>query len=343
MSELRRSSLLIFYLFFTLAFLAYTGQSLATSQEVPKEKKGKVARIEMDVSVFDLGTVLFGEEVNAKFTFRNVGDEVLEIYLVEPKSKNLSVVLSDKTIDPGESGHIEVTMDTKELIGNVIGKVSVITSDSEHREVMLEVRARVQALLAFNPPFVWVGQIAMENSYKNKVQIIGKVVEDGAFSGLTVDKTNSAVDAEIIFHNIKGEKVAYLEFVILPELRAGTFKESLSVISHDPPAKAQLTLFGNKLGVIEVTPERYDFFPRDDVESDVRVVTLESGKEFHIIKIEDPHNLFNTSIDVIEEGKKYEIIAGLKKPAEASFVGLIKVYTDLEEFPLIDIPAVGGP
>jgi len=117
----------------------------------------------------------------------------------------------------------------------------------------------------------------------------------------------------------------------------------VSVTSEDPPAEARLILYGHKLGIIEVTPDRFDFFPREDLDPDERMVTLESSKEFHIEKTEANVDYLNVSIEVIEEGKKYEIKAKLKESAKASFLGLIKVYTDLEEYPIVDIPVIGGP
>jgi hypothetical protein len=297
----------------------------------------------MEETVFDLGTVQYDEEVTVTFKFRNVGDETLEIYDVESISDDLYAVLSAKTFDPGDSGHIEVTMDTKGHVGILAGRVSVITNDREHREMLLEVKAKVQPLLAFNPPFIWVGQVARDHSYKNKARLIGKIIDDGEFSGLTVNKTNPRIKAEIIFHNIKGNRIPYLEIVLLPELRSGTFRESVSVTSEDPPAEAQLILYGHKLGIIEVTPDRFDFFPREDLNPDERIVTLESGKEFHIAKTEANVDYLDVSIEVIEEGKKYEVKAKMKESAKESFLGLIKVYTDLEEYPIIDIPVIGGP
>jgi len=160
----RSTIIVVFYLILTLVYETYSDLPSAICQEDREGSKSKGSRIEMKETVFDLGTVQYGEEITVTFKFRNVGDETLEIYDVESLSDDLYAVLSAKTFDPGDSGHIEVTMDTKGHVGVVVGRVSVITSDREHREIVLEVKSTVQPLLAFNPPFI-LGRTGCEGTF----------------------------------------------------------------------------------------------------------------------------------------------------------------------------------
>jgi hypothetical protein len=140
---------------------------------------------------------------------------------------------------------------------------------------------------------------------------------------------------------VKDKKVVFLEFVLLPEMKAGSFRESITIVSKNPPAKAQLLLFGQKLGGIRVSPDRLDFFPRKGIKSDSRSILFECNERFKITKVEDVSGLFSLSLKTIQEGKKYELTAELKTQTKGTFLGVIKVYTDLDVHPLIDIPFIG--
>jgi hypothetical protein len=61
-----------------------------------------------------------------------------------------------------------------------------------------------------------------------------------------------------------------------------------------------------------------------------------------ITRIEDLSGLLDISLEMLEDGKNYRIDAKLKEPVQGSFLGLVKVFTDLQEQPLIDIPVIGG-
>jgi len=330
----------IFIVLFAIAAMGtFRIWQVPAGQGTTAAQKKKHASITMTDSVYDFGKVIQGDKPVATVTFRNTGDDVLLIDQLVTDKKYITGAVSHELLLPGEQGSIRVTLDSAGLHGDVVGHIAVTTNDEERSTAFLQVRAHVQAILAVHPPFVFVGQVARERSFSGKAKVVGKLVDEGKLKAIEIRKSSEAIEARIMQRRPKD---AILEFVLRPEQKAGTFKESITLVSRDPPAEAQLFLYGQKLGIIKVTPDRFEFFPEKGVKPDSRSVLFECDKSFEIIKVEDFSGLLNLTIKAIEEGRKYELTARLKSPTEGSFLGVVKVHTDLEEHPLIHIPVIGG-
>lgn len=312
---------------------------LTSERGVTSIKEKKHARISIENPVYDFGRICQGEKAVTTFVFRNTGNAVLNIDQAIPDIKNVTTVVSHKSLNPGKEGSIEVTLDSTGLHGAVMSRIGLITNDEERSEMFLEVMAQVQPILALKPPFIFVGQVAKEGSFSGKAELIGKLVDEGRLRTLTINKSSPAIEARI---RQRAAKNAILEFILGPEQKAGSFEESITLISKDPPAQAQLLLFGQKLGDIRVTPDRLEFFPQKGMKANSHSILFECDKQFKIIKVEDLSGFLKLAIKVIEEGYKYELIAKLKSQLEGgSLLGVVKVHTDLEEHPLIHIPIIG--
>lgn len=338
---MRQRGRMIRSVLFAIAAMGTFGIWQATAgQGITSPQKEKRASITMTETVYDFGKIIQDEKPVATFTFRNTGDDVLVIDQVVPDNKNITAVVSHELLLPGEQGSIKVTLDSTGLYGNIVGHIALTTNDEERPKVFLQVRAHVQAILVLRPPFIFVGQIAREGSFSGKAKVMGKLVEEGKLRAIEIRKSSEAIEARIMQRRPKD---AILEFVLRPEQKAGTFKESITLVSKDPPAQAQLLLYGQKLGIIRFTPDRLEFFPQEGVRPDSRSVLFECDKPFKITKIEDLSGLLILSIRAVEEGRKYELTGKLKNPMEeGSFLGVVRVHTDLAEHPLIHIPVIGG-
>jgi hypothetical protein len=336
----------IMWLFVLLCVIAATGTGCiwqkSAEQEMTSIQRKKRASISIANTVYDFGDIIQGETPVATFVFRNAGDDVLNINQGVTDDKDITTVVSHKSLNPGEEGSIKATLDSTRLYGKVVRHITVITNDEEQPEVLFKVMARVQPNIALEPPFIFVGQVPKGGSFSGKARLRGKLVDEGKLKNLTINKSSPSIEARIQHQTVKDENVAFLEFVLLPEMKAGSFRETLTLISEDPPSQAQLLLFGQKLGDIRFTPDKLELFPRKGMKADSRSILLECDKPFNITKVEDLSGRLELSIKVINEGRKYELTAKVKNPREGSFLGVVKVYTDLEEHSLIHIPVIGG-
>jgi len=312
---------------------ATAGQGTASFQ------KEKHACITITDTMYDFGEIIQGKKPVTTFAFSNTGDGVLLIDRAASDNKNIIPEVSHELLLPGEKGSIKVTFDSTGLYGKVVGRIAVITNDEKQPTVFLQVMAKVKPILALSPPFIFVGQVAKEGSFSGKAKLVGKLVDEGKLKTVTIHTSSPAIEARI--HQRRAKDVI-LEFVLRPELKAGTFEESITLVSKDPPVQARLLLHGQKLGDIKFTPDRFEFFPEKGVRPDSRTVLFECDKPFHITKVEDLSGLLYISMRVVEEGRKYRLTAKLRNPMEGFFLGVVKVYTDLDVHPLIHLPVIGG-
>lgn len=319
-----------------------SSQEAAGERTDGRQQREKHARIAIEKTFHDFGQVIQGEKAVVTFAFRNTGDHVLNIEEVTADHGNITTVLSDKSLDPRDEGTIEVILDTTGLQGSVIGRIKVLTNDENRQETVLKVTAGIEPLLALDPPFLFAGQLARGAAFSGKARLGGTLVEEGGFPNLTITKSDTAIEAMIERGTVKDRPVAFLKFVLLPEFKAGTFQETITVVSEDPPAQAQLLVAGQKLGDITFTPDRLEFFPLAGETPDAGTILFESDETFHITKVEDFSGFLNISIETIEEGKKYKLTAKLENPPDGSFLAVVRIHTDLGQHPLIHIPVIGN-
>jgi hypothetical protein len=115
----------------------------------------KAPSIVIDNPAKDFGKVTQGETIKHVFSFSNKGVATLEILSVEPSCGCQAASLSEKKIHPGQSGQIEVMLDTTGLTGVVDKAVHIITNDPRRPSVSLSVRADVQPEIGVSSPSIY--------------------------------------------------------------------------------------------------------------------------------------------------------------------------------------------
>ncbi len=338
-SRSNTSFLILFYLFFVIETFCL-GQAL--QEEKHSFQKKKKASIEIANTEYDFGEVIQGEKLTTAFSFRNSGKDTLDINIkrIVPNIKYIIAVVSDNSFGPGEEGTIKVTIDTSEFYGRLISRIIVSTNDEKKPEIILTIEANIKPILVFKPPFVFIGQLAKEALYSGSALLVGKLIEKGKLNNLSIITSSPAIEAKIQ-NQIDKKGGVLVKFTIKPEFKAGTFKETITVISKDSPARAELQLLGQKLGIIKFTPDRMEFFWQEGAKPESQSVIFECEKPFKIIKVENNVDILKISVHTIEKGKKYRLIAKVVKQYRGNFLGVVKVYTNLKEHPLIHIPVIG--
>jgi hypothetical protein len=292
-------------------------------------------------SEFDFGQVTQGKKVSGITVIRNISEEILKIERIDSDIPGIYAEISDLSLAPDEEGTISVTLDSTMLSGQIIGRIAIKTDREENPEVILTVRANVETTLAFQPQTIFAGQIAKDASFSGRAMLGGRLIKEGKLQDFEIQTSSSAIEVKIQ-DPTAGLDGVLVEFVLKPDLKAGTFQEFITVISDDPPVEAQLKLLGQKLGIIRVTPDRFEFFPRNGKMPKKLEIIFECEKIFKITKVEDLTQSLNLSVKTIKKGKKYRLTAKQKKSAKIGILGVVKVHTDLEEHPLIHIPVIGG-
>ncbi|MFA8343520.1 MAG: DUF1573 domain-containing protein [Rhodothermaceae bacterium] len=107
--------------------LSFTANILKKTEEEMKNEK--VALIKIEKNYFDIGKVKKGEKRAVKVPIKNVGKEALVIRAVKSTCSCLSAELTSKRFEPGESGFINLELDTTDYIGKMSRTVTIISND----------------------------------------------------------------------------------------------------------------------------------------------------------------------------------------------------------------------
>lgn len=311
------------------------------SAEMQALQEKKNVRIVLTPPEIDFGNINTGEIVSAMVSIHNPGDSALRIDTIKADITQISTSQKHISLEPQERVSLEITLDATNMHGNLRSRIVFNTNDDENNELILMVRANIKPLIAFQQPAIFVGQIARTAKYLGRALLIGKLIEEERLSDFEIKTSSPAIEVQIQNPRVNQTGLT-VEFVINPELKAGTFKETITIVSNSPPAEAQLQLMGQKLGIIQVTPDRYEFFPIGGKMPKKLEIIFECEKIFKITKVEDLSQSLKLSLKTLKKGKKYRLTARLRKGLKTGILGVVKIYTDLEEHPLIHIPVLGG-
>jgi hypothetical protein len=116
---------------------------LVTNPKSAQNTDGKTAVIQFDKTEFDFGKILQGEVVSYTFHFTNSGNAPLIISGID---KSCGCTASDyprQPIDPGKSGEIKITYDSKGHQG-FQSKALVVNSNTIPAQTTLRIKADVR-------------------------------------------------------------------------------------------------------------------------------------------------------------------------------------------------------
>jgi hypothetical protein len=155
----------------------------------------KAPSIVVDNSVKDFGKVLQGEMLKHVFSFANKGSATLEILSVESSCGCQAVSLSAKQTQAGQSGRIEVSVDTAGLAGAVDKSVNILTNDPRRPAVSLSIRADVQPEISLSSPSIYFENVPKGQEVTKEVIIT--VAAERSIKILSAESTDESVRVKL--------------------------------------------------------------------------------------------------------------------------------------------------
>lgn len=95
-------------------------------------------------SVFNAGTVVKGEVINAKFKVTNTGDYPLVIGSVTPSCSCTVAEEPKEPIQPGESGEIIAQVNTDNLHSKKVQKMITVMANTDPSVTVLEIKGSIR-------------------------------------------------------------------------------------------------------------------------------------------------------------------------------------------------------
>ncbi len=140
-------------LVFVLTLVLLVGISCAPQSGKPE--KG----IQFKEEEYDFGIKDEWQKVEHDFVYTNIGTKTITIQDVKPECSCTVADTWNKTVAPGESGKIHITLDTTALQGDVTRVIKVKTDIPKRENILLTVKVNVQSRIAIKPRNVFLGEV----------------------------------------------------------------------------------------------------------------------------------------------------------------------------------------
>jgi hypothetical protein len=126
-------------------------------------------KLKVENAKYDFGEVFQGEKVLHTFSFKNEGDETLEIDRVRSSCGCTAVLLSEKSLPPGGQGEVRANFDSTRFRGAVSKTIYLYNNDPERPIMQLHLKGTVLEVVAAEPHQVNFGTVTAGQSVETNV------------------------------------------------------------------------------------------------------------------------------------------------------------------------------
>jgi hypothetical protein len=293
---------------------------------------------------FDVNTVDFGimdqeSEESKEVTFQNTGTETVEISDVQSSCGCTAAVPTDRTIDPGEKGILNVTFKSGKSQGDVEKVITVVTNDSISPTYRLPVIAHVKTDITMEPRALDFGEVKLGEPVTMETTLKS---ETGApFEIIFVEADTSRFSYEIVPTEVDGMPA----YTVKVTLRANTKPQSFYKVINLRTDNTRSPLFrlacvAKILGNLRIEPRTVLLRGVKGGERQSRTVTLETigDAEVHILNHEVSKGNVDAELVTLEPGKRYEVEVSYQPDEPGRMKDYLVLETDDEFEKEISIP-----
>lgn len=257
---------------------AGTAAPAPSAPDAPRTRSSVVGQIKFASQAVDFGETLRGQKLKQSFTFTNTGKGPLVIQGVHAACGCVATEVSKgHEYAPGQSGAIDVTLDTSNFSGNLIKTVTVMTNERQLSDRTLTLRAMVREEIIVDPPVIDFGEVMSSEGGRQTAIVRAARGKTVAVNSLKFN------DALLNVTSDKSDREWLLTIQLKPDLNPGFIKETI-VIKNTSTAMPDLPLLvrANIRGNIIASPKYVEFgaIPRESKIQ--RAITLNGSGEFEI-------------------------------------------------------------
>jgi hypothetical protein len=313
----------------------------ATPQPAPK--------IQFDKTVYDFGNTSMVQQLTGTFTYQNAGEGVLD--LKKPTTSCGCTVASVKpdSLKPGEKGELVFTMNVGNMNrGHAEKHITVPSNDPQTPSVNLTVKADIVPTFDYNPQQVPLGDIR-QGLVTNIVVEVKRV--DGKNINLTkVETSNPSIRAHIAPVESSEGKAAQVLIAFEAEGAPRRFNDNVKVYGDATNQPAfTIPVMGRLVGELSINPEAVFWGiadpehwpgPRPELMTtrNVRVQATDPNKAMEVRNVTTSLKDVSVSINTVETGKVYEVVAKLTEAPKESERGTITFETTLVGLTNVVVP-----
>jgi len=227
---------------------------------------------------FDFGEVFRGSEQIHRFKFTNVGPGPLTIQGVHAAC-GCTVAQFEKghTYQPGESGQVDIRLDTTNFDGPLMKTVTVMSNEALLPDRTLTLKARIKSELEAIPPLFDFGDVRPASGASRTVRVRAAVAPKLVVEDLVYNK--ALFTAELL----KDKDDWLVTLKLKPSIAPGFLKEQVGVRNSSLHLRSlPLPVRANVLGNIDFRPGYLEFGAIAKGEAAQRSVTLHGTLPFDL-------------------------------------------------------------
>ncbi len=270
---------------------------LKEAKDPAKQKKGPQA--EFESQTFRFGKLRAGVEVKHDFLFKNTGEEDFVIRDVKVGCSCVVMGQFDAIVKPGETGKIQVSLDTARLEHKVSKPIQVLTNSSESPAITLRVAGEVWQPFKVTPSAAVFSRVDGKRRKSKKINIKNLLPRDVKLVSVTCDSEAFSVSVR----EVKEGKNFELEVATVPPLTDPSLHAEITILTDDLEVpKITIAAVAHVTLPVAVTPTNLRF-PSEVVAPTKRFVYVRHarGKPFKIegVEFDDTH----LRVNIIREKK----------------------------------------
>jgi hypothetical protein len=236
--------------------------------------------------VHDFGVVPRGAQLKYTFKMTNIWKVPLDITDIRVGCNCTTVKESTKSLQPGESGTLNVTMDTTRFSGEKTVAIHLTVGPEWVDTATLTVHFNARADVVLNPGEIDFGVIHHGQSPTKFIDV--EYAGSLPWAVSTVSKEHDApfeLKAETLPN--RASKGYRIFATIKADARAGSFKQVVTLITNDPANPTfTFNVLGNIQATLNVAPSAIDLAGVKVGESQTRKVVVSGSRPFHILGID---------------------------------------------------------
>lgn len=235
-------------------------------------------RIQFERMTHDFGDVYRGDKVKFRFSFVNAGEGPMVIQGIHAACGCMAAEAEKgRPFKPGESGEIEVTLDTTNFVGPITKVITVMTNERHIPDRALTVRAHIREELAIDPPLADFGDVSNKEIGEQQISI--KPIGKGGVEVNSLRYNKDVLEAVLMKDPTKPQWTVKIK--LLPGLKTGFLKETVFVKTNSSHSKElPILVRANIKGSIEAFPQYLEFGAIGQGEKSKRSVTLKIDGDF---------------------------------------------------------------
>lgn len=236
------------------------------------------AKIQFERMTHDFGDVYRGDKVKYRFSFVNAGEGPLVIQGIHAACGcTAAEAEKGRPFKPGESGEIEVTLDTTNFVGPITKILTVMTNERHIPDRALTIRAHIREELAIDPPLADFGDVATKDIAEQQITV--RAIGKGGVEPSALRFNREVMEATLTKDPAKQQWTVRVK--LHQGLKTGFIKETIFVRTNSTHSKElPILVRANLKGSIEAFPQYLEFGAIAQGQKSKRSVTLKIEGDF---------------------------------------------------------------